>query len=203
VEKIAAERFHIFWPLIWLQDIDSARRTPYENDLKVTTTHAWRNYVLDAYEVETLRLALEALDRAAQARRALKRDGLSVTDRLGTLNRTRPSTSRRSPAGRTPTSWRASTCPPATTRRRPPPSGRSGGSADGPPTTTPDPNWIAALRDPELREVARQRPPHYRQLIELLDWGRAGELERGRFCPPAGPLGRRPDRCNVDDAAEK
>jgi phage terminase small subunit len=38
-------------------------------------------YELDPHEVETLRLALEALDRANQARRALREHGLTYSDR--------------------------------------------------------------------------------------------------------------------------
>jgi phage terminase small subunit len=37
----------------------------------------------EEHEEETLRLALEALDRAAQARRAIKRHGMTYEDRFG------------------------------------------------------------------------------------------------------------------------
>jgi phage terminase small subunit len=47
----------------------------------------WRSiharYVFDDHEEKTLRLALEALDRANQTRRALKRHGLVYLDRFG------------------------------------------------------------------------------------------------------------------------
>jgi len=47
----------------------------------------WRSlhqrYVFDDHELHTLRLALEALDRASQARRALKRHGNTYDDRFG------------------------------------------------------------------------------------------------------------------------
>jgi hypothetical protein len=40
-------------------------------------------YVFDDHEEKTLRLALEALDRANQARRAIRRLGLTYEDRFG------------------------------------------------------------------------------------------------------------------------
>jgi len=47
----------------------------------------WRSlherFVFDDHELKTLRLALEALDRAASARRAIKRHGLTYEDRFG------------------------------------------------------------------------------------------------------------------------
>ncbi|QEC47847.1 hypothetical protein FSW04_09875 [Baekduia soli] len=43
------------------------------------------SFEFEAHEVELLRLALEALDRAAQARRALRRDGVFVLDRFDQL----------------------------------------------------------------------------------------------------------------------
>lgn len=42
-----------------------------------------RRFELEAEELETLRLALETLDRAAQARRKLKRQGITYDDRFG------------------------------------------------------------------------------------------------------------------------
>jgi P27 family predicted phage terminase small subunit len=47
----------------------------------------WREltheYELEPHELKTLRLALEALDRATQARKALRRKGLTYEDRFG------------------------------------------------------------------------------------------------------------------------
>ena len=47
----------------------------------------WRKltatYEFESHELEVLRLALEALDRAATARRALKRHGTTYNDRFG------------------------------------------------------------------------------------------------------------------------
>jgi phage terminase small subunit len=47
----------------------------------------WRQLVADfdfeEHELKTLRLALEALDRASQARRAIKRLGMTYEDRFG------------------------------------------------------------------------------------------------------------------------
>lgn len=40
-------------------------------------------YELEPHELETLRLALEAMDRAATARNALKRHGMTYNDRFG------------------------------------------------------------------------------------------------------------------------
>jgi hypothetical protein len=47
----------------------------------------WREltaaYEFEAQELHTLRLALEALDRANQARRAIRRNGMTYDDRFG------------------------------------------------------------------------------------------------------------------------
>jgi phage terminase small subunit len=55
--------------------------------LSTQARDVWRDvltrYELEAEELETLRLALEALDRAAQARRALRRHGTTYEDRFG------------------------------------------------------------------------------------------------------------------------
>jgi phage terminase small subunit len=55
--------------------------------LSAEARELWRTlheaFVLDSHEEKTLRLALEALDRANQARRALRRHGLVYEDRFG------------------------------------------------------------------------------------------------------------------------
>jgi phage terminase small subunit len=57
--------------------------------LSAESRKLWRELVeafaFEPAELRLLRLALEALDRSAQARRAIKRDGLFVLDRFETL----------------------------------------------------------------------------------------------------------------------
>lgn len=55
--------------------------------LSAESRKLWREltheYELEPHEHKTLRLALEALDRATQARKALRRKGLTYDDRFG------------------------------------------------------------------------------------------------------------------------
>jgi hypothetical protein len=55
--------------------------------LSAPSARLWRqltaDYELRADELELLRLALEALDRASQARRAIRRHGTTYADRFG------------------------------------------------------------------------------------------------------------------------
>ena len=60
---------------------------PIPDHLSAESTALWRELheALDfgPAEVKVLRLALEALDRASQARRLLKREGMTYLDRFG------------------------------------------------------------------------------------------------------------------------
>jgi phage terminase small subunit len=63
-----------------------AKPTPPEH-LSARSRRLWTTtldtYDLEPTEVETLRMALEARDRAEQARKALRREGLTYQDRFG------------------------------------------------------------------------------------------------------------------------
>jgi phage terminase small subunit len=55
--------------------------------LSAESRKLWREltheYELEPHELKTFRLALEALDRATQARKAIRRNGLTYEDRFG------------------------------------------------------------------------------------------------------------------------
>jgi phage terminase small subunit len=64
-----------------------AKPTPPEH-LSARSRRLWTTtldtYDLEPTEVETLRMALEARDRAEQARKVLRREGVTFVDRFGT-----------------------------------------------------------------------------------------------------------------------